>query len=118
MMVGENIKRLRTLKGITQKELGRLSGINEVQIRKYELGKQNPKYEKLEKIANGLNCNVANLLSCSNVFKKATTSNTKEKYLLDKFNTLTPMGQEKLFDLLNLLTKVPEYQKTPTEEDK
>lgn len=37
--------------GLTQKELGKRCGINEANIRKYESGRQNPKYETLQKIA-------------------------------------------------------------------
>lgn len=57
MSVGENIKKIRKEKGLTQKKLGELSGINEVQIRQYELGNANPKIETLEKIANALQVN-------------------------------------------------------------
>lgn len=95
MMVGENIKRLRTLKGITQKELGRLSGINEVQIRKYELGKQNPKYETLEKIANGLNVKTEVLLhsvptlqlEIQEINSFVNLINHGKKYYIDKIYT-------------------------------
>ena len=51
MSIAENIKRIRKLKGLTQKELGELCGINEANIRKYEAGKQNPKRETVERIA-------------------------------------------------------------------
>lgn len=54
MAVGENIKRIRKEKGLTQKKLGKLSGINEVQIRQYELGKANPKIETVSRIASAL----------------------------------------------------------------
>lgn len=54
MTVGENIKRIRKEKGITQKKLGELCGIAEPNIRKYELGKANPKIETLMKIAQAL----------------------------------------------------------------
>ncbi len=53
---GNNIRRARKAKGLTQKKLGELSGINEVQIRQYELGRANPKIETLEKIADALEC--------------------------------------------------------------
>lgn len=42
MNEGEKIRNLRKKKGLTQKKLGELSNINEVQIRQYELGKANP----------------------------------------------------------------------------
>lgn len=63
MSVSENIRKTRREKGLTQKKLGELSGINEVQIRQYELGKANPKIETIEKIANALNVSVLYLLN-------------------------------------------------------
>lgn len=50
------------MRGLTQKQLGELSGIHEVAIRKYELGKNLPKKEQLKKIADALNVNVNSLL--------------------------------------------------------
>lgn len=50
------------MRGLTQKQLGELSGIHEVAIRKYELGKNIPKEEQLKKIADALNVNVNSLL--------------------------------------------------------
>lgn len=63
MTVGENIRKLRKEKGLTQKQLGTLSGINEVQIRRYELGgkNSNPKIETLKKIASALDVSVSDL---------------------------------------------------------
>lgn len=51
MTTGEKIRRARTEKGWTQKQLGELCGIAEPTIRRYELGKLKPKKETLEKIA-------------------------------------------------------------------
>ncbi len=51
---GECIRKIRRKRNLTQKQLGELCGIDEANIRKYELGKQNPRYETLEKIANAL----------------------------------------------------------------
>ena len=54
MGVGNNIKRIRQERGLTQKRLGELCGIAEPNIRKYENGKQKPKLETIEKIASAL----------------------------------------------------------------
>lgn len=61
MTVGENIKRIRKGKGLTQKKLGELCGIAESNIRKYESGKQNPKIETIDKIAHALNVPLAQI---------------------------------------------------------
>lgn len=62
MSVGENIRRLRKERGLTQKRLGELSNINEVQIRQYELGKANPKLITMRKIADALGVYIADLV--------------------------------------------------------
>lgn len=54
MTVGQNIRAIRNERGLTQKQLGELCGIKEANIRKYELGKANPKIETIEKIAKAL----------------------------------------------------------------
>lgn len=54
MAVGENIRKFRKEKGLTQKRLGQLCGIDEANIRKYELGKANPKIETVSKISSAL----------------------------------------------------------------
>ena len=63
MTIGENIKKLRKEKGLTQKELGNLCQppIDEANIRKYESDKQNPKIETIKKIASALDCQVSDI---------------------------------------------------------
>ena len=62
MLIGDNIRRLRKERGITQKKLGELCGIAEPNIRKYESGKQNPKLETIEKIASALGVTAFDLM--------------------------------------------------------
>jgi transcriptional regulator with XRE-family HTH domain len=58
MITGKKIKLIRTFRKLTQKELGSMTGIHEVAIRKYELGKNVPKQDQLRKIAEALQVNV------------------------------------------------------------
>ena len=52
--IGEKIREIRKARGLTQKELGEKAGIAEPTIRRYELGKLNPKIETVKKIADAL----------------------------------------------------------------
>ena len=63
MSIGENIKKFRLEKGWTQKKLGEECEpkIAESTIRRYELGKLNPKLETVQKIAEALNVSVTEL---------------------------------------------------------
>ena len=54
MTIGENIRRIRKEKGMTQKQLGDLCQMANSAIRRYELGKSTPKLKTLHKIAKGL----------------------------------------------------------------
>ena len=62
MEIKDRIRIKRHEKGLTQKQLGELSGIHEVQIRKYERGEVLPKLENIKKIANGLSIRPIDLL--------------------------------------------------------
>lgn len=84
MTVGENIKRIRKEKGLTQKTLGELCGINEANIRKYENGKQNPKIETVDKIASALGVHIADLMEEYTFNEYKTTS---------EFEKLEKVGQ-------------------------
>lgn len=168
MTVGNKIRKLRKERKLTQKQLGILCGINEVQIRRYELGgkNSNPKIETLQKIADALNVPLLEFLD-DDLFDIATDDESSElrfldekiksiteskeisdeekktqlqdlqvkmeilanmhmrqaegagKYILTKlFEELNYDGQEKAIEQIELLTKIPEYQKgykTPTE---
>ena len=69
--IGENIKRLRREKKLTQKQLGELCGINEANIRKYESWKQIPRLATIEKIAAGLEVDVVDLTDRYEIMKLA-----------------------------------------------
>lgn len=54
MNIGEMIAGIRKYKGMTQKELGELCGMNEANVRKYELNLAVPKLDTLNRIAGAL----------------------------------------------------------------
>ena len=58
MTVGENIRRIRKERHLTQKQLGELVGASEAYIRAYESGRRNPKTKSLESLAKVLSVNV------------------------------------------------------------
>lgn len=47
MTVGENIRRIRQERHLTQKQLGEMVGASEAYIRAYESGRRNPKPSSL-----------------------------------------------------------------------
>lgn len=96
MTVGENIRKLRKEKGLTQKQLGELCGINEVQIRRYELGGENsnPKIETLHKIAKALGKSIILLVEgCEDKYPLSM-----KDYQIDIDNSMTD-EEKKIFDI-------------------
>lgn len=63
MTVGDRIRKVRIMRGLTQKELGELIGLGNDRIRKYEANIRMPKYETLKEIANALNIGVSSLMN-------------------------------------------------------
>lgn len=89
MAVGERIRQNRLNKKMTQKELGEKAGIAEPTIRRYELGKLNPKFETLQKIASALEIDVAELLE---------TKPQKVHTIFDKMDWFRDLGYQIGFD--------------------
>jgi transcriptional regulator with XRE-family HTH domain len=54
MTIGERLKKLREVKPMTQQQLAQKCGMHDSAIRRYESGRQNPKKETIERIANAL----------------------------------------------------------------
>ncbi len=57
MGLGQIIKKIRNLRGMTQKNLGDKIGLDDVRIRQYELNIRNPKEDTLEDISSALKIN-------------------------------------------------------------
>ena len=130
---GEMIRKYRIEKGMTQKKLGELCGIADSNIRKYETGKQTPKINTLQRIADALEVSIYNLMEFDEDY---SVSDKKRmiKYLRQLesgINTiemsdfimtglmyqLNDKGQEKAIEQVELLTKIPEYRKETTDSE-
>lgn len=100
MTVGENIKKIRKEKGLTQKELGKLCGMSEAQIGQYENGLRNPKMETLEKIANALDISYFELLDISETTKESNIQKITLNVEITNIIIKETKKAEKLIELL------------------
>lgn len=124
-MIGDKIKELRLQNGLTQKSLGEKCGIAEPTIRKYELGKLNPKVETVKKIADALNVPISEIMDWSKFDERYPNlanevkliESVENEYgegsgeLLDLFSKLNSKGKEKAIDSLSDLTMIDIYKK-------
>ena len=60
--IGENIKRIRKEKHITQRALGDIVGVSNTYLSDMEVGRTNPSIKTLKKIAKGLEVSYVELL--------------------------------------------------------
>lgn len=58
----ENLKKIRKQRGLTMKELGKLTDVSESMIQMLESGKRSPSFELLLKLGEALDCSVDELL--------------------------------------------------------
>ena len=59
--VGERIRALRIEQGLTQEQLGMMTGLNRVQISRLETGSKNTPLDNLDKVLDGLDCPIDEL---------------------------------------------------------
>ena len=57
--VGQRIRKLREMRGYSQKFLAEKAGIHEVSLQYYEIGKRHPKADQLEKLSIALEVDMA-----------------------------------------------------------
>ena len=59
--IGENIKRIRKEKNLTLNEVAEKAGLSRITLGYYEAGERTPNIDYLKKVANGLECSLAEL---------------------------------------------------------
>ena len=132
MSIGENIKRIRAQKKMTQKELGKkLGGITQQQIGQWENGNKNPKLETIQKLATALEVSLSDIMGIEE-FNKLVETKTRIKHqidngiittlpssLLDNYSKLNDTGKREADKRVQELTEIPRYiQKEKNVPDK
>lgn len=136
MAIGENIKHFRKQAGLTQKELAKKIGCAEITIRQYETGKREPRQDQQFLICEALGIPPIALITgeldernnhsfLSGAYDlldalEETGGNIEEakeiamlKIKLEhNFLLLNSLGKNKAVEQIELLTRIPEYQKT------
>jgi putative transcriptional regulator len=73
MSIGKHIRRLRTDRGWTQRDLARAADLTEVQVCKMENDRHEPTITTLRRVASALDCGVAELLDEASATKDPST---------------------------------------------
>ena len=141
--IGENIRKYRKQKHMTQRELANTLGMRDAAISKYEKGIVSPSLDVLKKIAAALNVDVIEILyeptknisemsqneikelmnkmkNVSEEFEKSVQNLNKaysesSEYIVDYYNMLNKKGKIEATKRTAELTKIEEYTKPDTE---
>ena len=107
----ENLIRLRKYKGMSIKELSEKTGISQRMIVHYEKYVSYPSLDKIEKIADALKVNIADLLGLSEKTKNFDVMDFDVRTIkkLKKILILNPHDRLSIYKMIDLLAKKDEY---------
>ena len=123
MSFQENLKELRTKKGLSQKKLADEIGVAQSSINYWESGQRVPNIEACTRMAEFFHVDLRDLLDLDAELasgnnnrpivsvRRPYTINSDEYDLLKLFDKLNDEGQDKAIEQVELLTKIPEYLK-------
>jgi transcriptional regulator with XRE-family HTH domain len=117
MKFGETLKNLREIKGITQKDLGKILGVSRATIAGYETKNHQPDYEKLETLSHFFDVSIDYLLTGEDSFHiermKRPIINEKvlDTEVIKVYKTLPPETKQDVLKYLKLLQLNEKYTK-------
>ena len=125
------LKQLRIQASMTQKELAEKLHVSQNAVFNWENGKREPGLDMIEKISKLFMVKPSYLLGYETEFIKPQnslknslnnitllkTNNQKLENVVRSFSRLNSKGQEKAVEQLELLAKIPEYQKEQLQSD-
>jgi transcriptional regulator with XRE-family HTH domain len=98
-VIANNIKRLREVKGLSQKEIYTGSGIPQGQYSRIENGKVEPSVSTLEKLAKVLEVSISEFFTTNDTIEEVNLSLLEKVKLIDK---LAPDEQQALLKMIDL----------------
>jgi len=100
MDLGEQIKRIRTAKGLSQKEVLNISGLDKAQFSRIENGKTDPSFTTLEKIAKALGISISELFATTDEIKEV---NSHDKTVMEKVTLIESLNDDEKNTIYSML---------------
>ncbi|MEG1433091.1 helix-turn-helix domain-containing protein [Eubacterium sp.] len=128
MELGEKIKEIRKRKGMLQSLLSEKAGLSMRTLQRYESGEREPTFKTVRKIAEALEVDPWEIVGFNDIeieagyeliygpSPKELIYGSKKDRINAAFDQLNEPGQEKAVEQVEILTKVPEYQRTTDQE--
>ena len=122
MTTGERIKRIRTDRGVTQRELAKAVGTTYQNISQYERGLRQPKVETLLAIARHLNVPITDFIS----FDEAAAMTALDRShvivsndmlddvlsVVETFQVTKKVARKRIVEYAKEIEQIPKYRKT------
>ena len=100
MNIGENIKRIRTAKNLSQKEVPINASLDAAQYSRIENGKTDPSVNTLERIAKAMEITLAELFASTDELKKI---NSLDKSIMKKVGLMESLSDEEKQTIYTML---------------
>lgn len=115
--ISDNIKKLRELHNLSQKELAEIAGVTDKAVSTWESGLKEPRMGAIQKMADHFGLMKSNIieddgLKFSFTAQPLPTISEKQQKLNDCFIILNSAGQDKAVEYVNDLAENPKYQLT------
>lgn len=119
MTIGERIRQARKERGLTQKQLGEVSGTSETTVKQYERGVRQPRIDQLQRIAAALGVDFYSLASWDQATKALeddiNAGIDARTRLEAAFDRLTREGKKLVADVAEILASHPDYRQVMEE---
>jgi transcriptional regulator with XRE-family HTH domain len=100
MNVGEKIRAVREAKGLSQKEVALILVMNPSQYSKIENGKVDPQFSTIEKIANALGVDIADIFNSNKVI---TDIDSFDKTLVEKIQLIEQLEENQKKSIFSII---------------
>ncbi|WP_375605553.1 helix-turn-helix domain-containing protein [Flavobacterium davisii] len=100
MNIGENIKRIRTMKNLSQKEVTLNAKLDTAQYSRIENGKTDPSVTTLERIAKALGVSLADLFTSTDELKEI---NSLDKTIMEKVSLMESLSENEKQTIYTML---------------
>jgi transcriptional regulator with XRE-family HTH domain len=103
MNIGEQIKKIRTAKNLSQKEVALALEMDQAQFSRIENGKTDPAFSTIEKVARALGVGLAELVNADDIFAEV---NSYDKSVIEKMALVDQLEEKEksaFFSILDAL---------------
>jgi transcriptional regulator with XRE-family HTH domain len=103
MNIGEQIKKIRTAKNLSQKEVALALEMDQAQFSRIENGKTDPAFSTIEKIAKALGVELTELVNANDIFAEV---NSYDKSVIEKMALVDQLEEKEktaFFSILDAL---------------